>query len=70
MAYPRRNHATWNVREKQILPDFTYMWYLKSKINEQTEQNKTELQMQRINKWLPDGWGLGGSGRKEIGEEI
>ena len=35
----------WNKsdREKQILYDFTYMWNLKNKTNEQTKQNRNWL---------------------------
>ena len=40
---PGEHYATWNkpVRERQIPYDFTYMWNLKNKINEQTELKQT-----------------------------
>ena len=38
MDEPRRHYAKWNKsdRERQIPYDFTYMWNLKSKTNEET----------------------------------
>ena len=40
MDGPREYYANWNKsdRERQIPYDFTYMWNLKNKINEQTKQ--------------------------------
>ena len=44
--------------------DFTYMWNVKNKINEQAEQK----QIHRIFSWLPGGRGLEEMGEK--GERI
>ena len=37
--------AKWDMsdRERQILYDFIYMWNLKNKTNEQTEQNRSKF---------------------------
>ncbi len=45
MAGPLGHYAKWNKsdRERQILYDFTYMWNLKTKTNEQTKQNRNRL---------------------------
>ena len=44
--------------ERQTLYDFTYMWNLKNKTNEQTEQNRKAHRYKEKNWWLPEeGWG-------------
>ena len=45
------------------------MWNLKNE-TDKLNKRETNSHIKGINKWLPDGWRLGGSGRKEIGEEI
>ena len=56
----KRNPAKENyVRKKQILYDFTYMWNLKNKTNEQIQTRETESQIQRTNRRLPEGRRIG-----------
>ena len=48
MDGPRGYYAKWNesYRERQILYDFTYMWYLKKKTKKTNEQhNETETKL-------------------------
>ena len=40
---------------------------LKNKTNEQTDPNRSKLQIQKTNRWLPEGLRGGGS-KKKIGE--
>ena len=67
MDGPIGYYTTWNKsdRESQIPYNFTYVWNLKNKINEQQNRNKL---IDRTNWWLPDGKGIGVLG--ERGEEI
>lgn len=46
-----------SVRERQILSDLTYMWYLKNK-------NKTNLWTKRSHLWLPE------AGGREMGDLV
>ena len=49
-------------KERQVPYDFTYMWNLKHKTNEQNRKmNKTETdsQIQETNWWLPEKGGVG-----------
>ena len=47
--------APYEVREKQILHDITYMWNLKNRTNELTYKIDTESQTQKTNIRLPQG---------------
>lgn len=49
-------------RERQTLHDFTYLWNLKNKENEELKQE--QLQIQRTNRWLLERRGK----RREIWE--
>ena len=41
----RDHHTKWNVTEKQILYDITYMWNFKNNTNESIYKAETDLQM-------------------------
>ena len=43
-------------REKQMLYDFIYMWYLENETNEQIKLKQTQIQ--KTNLWFPEGEGL------------
>ena len=45
MDGPRDHHTKWNVTEKQILYDITYMWNFKNNTNESIYKAETDLQM-------------------------
>ena len=67
MEVYNRYYAKWNKsdRGRQILYDFTFRWNLKIKTKQINPYNKTETELQRTNKWLPEQW----AGRKkEIGD--
>ena len=51
--YAKQNKSE---RKRQIPYDFTHMWNLKNKTNEQTTK---QTQIQRTNRWL-EGRGVGG----------
>ena len=61
MDGPWAYYAKWNKsdRERQIPYDFTYMWILKNKTNEEMKQKKTLQNLQRTEYWLPEGRGVG-----------
>ena len=46
-------------RERQISYDFTHMWKIKTKQMNKHNETEAESQIQRINRWLPEGRGLG-----------
>ena len=55
----RGYYAKWNKsgRERQIPYDFTYMWNLKNKINEQTKQKQTHTSReQTVGCQIVGGW--------------
>ena len=60
MDGPRDSHTEWNKSdtERQIY-GITYMWNLKVGTNELIYKAKIELQMYKINLWLPGGKGRG-----------
>ena len=42
-------------KKREMLYDFNYMWNLKkNRTSEQTQQNR-KLEIQRTNRWLPEG---------------
>ena len=43
-----------------MLYDYIFMWNLKNKTNEQTQQNRADSYIQRKKWWLPEGRGVGG----------
>ena len=60
-------YAKWNKsgRERQIPYDFTYMWNLKNKINEQTKQKQTHTYWEQTECCQMRG-GFGGMCEKDI----
>ena len=44
-----------NQRESQMLYDFTYVWNLKSKSKQNKQTKQKQMQIQRIDWWLPEG---------------
>ena len=44
-----------NQREKNTCYDFTFIWNLKNKTNEQRKAKWKQTQIQKINWWLPEG---------------
>ena len=44
-----------NQRESQMLYDFTYVWNLKSKSKQNKQTKRKQMQIQRIDWWLPEG---------------
>ena len=64
MNGPRGYYAKWNKsnKEREILYEFTYMWYVKTKMNEQEWQKKTKteaIHQERANWRLPKDRGIG-----------
>ena len=57
-CYAKRNKSN---GESQIVYDFTHMWKIK-------QQQQTHTQTQRIDWWLPEGKGKGGSRAKGVEE--
>ena len=61
MDGPGEHYAKWSkpVRERQIPYDFTHMWNLKNKMNEQTKQKQTHRHREQTEgcRWEGD-WGL------------
>ena len=58
MDGPRGYYAKWNKsdRERQILHDFIYMWNLKNKTNEQTEQKQSYSYREQTTGDCHKGW--------------
>lgn len=50
--YAKQNKSD---RERWITCDFTHLWNLKNKINEQKNKIETDSYTQRTNLWLPEG---------------
>ena len=69
MDEPGEHYAKWNkiVRKSQIPYDFTYMWNLKNKIN---EQSKNKLRYREQTGGCQTGGGLGKKGEVQIANII
>ena len=62
MDGPWGYYAKWNKshEERQILYDFTHMWSIKKKVNEQTKQKQTHRYREQSSGYQKErGWGEG-----------
>ena len=61
MAGSRGYHTKWSKpdRDRLILYDITYIWNLKSNVNESIYKTETDSQTQKANLWLPKEKGEG-----------